>query len=724
MKMKKILLACLLSTGWTQAQNITFKDPEFKNVLLNIKILQADDNNYDNIYLEDLNGNKVTIDQNNDNEISVQEALNVGYIKYHTLYNENKITDLSDLSSFANLIGFETQYSKISKVDLSLLSKLKVFYCPYSNLSAIDVTNNLELEQLNISNSLISNLDISKNSKLKVLDFSFTDISSVDVTDKKELNGISVSDKIKTLDLSKNPKMDSIYLGSNVEFANIKNGSTLSLFRMGIPNTHSYICADDNNIPLIEQALISDNYQKVQVNSYCTFEPGGVYNKISGKLIFSLNGDCSNGVNNLYISGNKINIDDQKSKVFTLTDSDGNYNFIKQKGVFTITPNLELNQYYKVTPEISTFKLKEDTNHDTIVNFCITPVGIHKDLEIVIAPFGCARPGFQSLYQVTYKNKGNQTLSGDINVTYNKELLNFDIVYSPTFLKYTDGVLSTKFIDLKPFESRTEILSFTVNSPVQTPAVNIGDKLKFVTTITPSNEDETPEDNVFELNQTVVGAYDPNLIMCLQGNELKPSEIGKTLHYTIEFENTGNYPAENIVVVEEIDPKKYDINSLQILNTSHPMKFRMEGNKVEYYFEDIKLGEHKHGNILLKLKSYEGLTVGSEVDKQANIYFDYNAPVQTNNEKTIYQDLKASISELKEDVSIHVYPNPGNGIVHVKADKNIKSINMYDVNGRVIQSKIVNSLNVELQLTDEITGVYFVKVITEEGANVIKYQKD
>ena len=78
MKMKKILLACLLSTGWTQAQNITFKDPEFKNVLLNIKILQADDNNYDNIYLEDLNGNKVTIDQNNDNEISVQEALNVG----------------------------------------------------------------------------------------------------------------------------------------------------------------------------------------------------------------------------------------------------------------------------------------------------------------------------------------------------------------------------------------------------------------------------------------------------------------------------------------------------------------------------------------------------------------------------------------------------------------------------------------------------------------------
>ena len=715
--MKKILLACLLFTGWTQAQNITFKDPEFKNVLLSIKIPQY------SIYLEDLNGNKVTIDQNNDNEISVQEALNVGYIKYHTYFNENKITDLSDLSNFPNLIGFETQYSKIAKVDLSLLSKLKVFYCPYSNLNAIDVSNNFELEQLNISNSLISTLDISKNSKLKVLDFSFTDISSVDVTDKKDLVGINVSEKIKTLDLSKNPKMDSIYLGSGVEYANLKNGSTLSLFRMNIPNTHTYICADDNNIPLIEQIINAFNYQKVQVNSYCTFEPGGAYNKITGNLYLSLNGDCSNVVNNLS-GGNKINIDDQKSKVFTFTDSDGKYNFIKQKGVFTITPNLELNQYYKVTPEFSTFKLKEDANHDTIVDFCFSPVGLHKDLEIVIAPYGCARPGFQSLYQVTYKNKGNQTLSGVFNVTYNEELLNFDVNFSSDILTHTDGFLSAKFTDLKPFESRNQILSFAVNSPVQTPAVNIGDKLKFVATITPSNEDETPGDNVFEFTQTVVGAYDPNLITCLQGNELKPSEIGKTLHYTIEFENTGNYPAENIVVVEEIDPKKYDINSIQILNTSHPMKFRIEGNKVEYYFEKIQLGEHKHGNILLKLNSNDQLKEGAEVDKQANIYFDYNAPVQTNLEKTIYRDLKASIADLKEDESINVYPNPGNGLVKVNAAKNITSIEVYDVNGRVIQTKMTNASQVELHLSDEISGIYFIKVITQEGANVIKYQKD
>jgi hypothetical protein len=269
-----------------------------------------------------------------------------------------------------------------------------------------------------------------------------------------------------------------------------------------------------------------------------------------------------------------------------------------------------------------------------------------------------------------------------------------------------------------------DTLVLNVNSPIETPAVNINDTLKFVATITPSNEDETPGDNVFEFNQTVVGAYDPNLITCLQGNELKPSEIGKTLHYTIEFENTGNYPAENIVVVEEIDPKKYDLNSLQILNTSHPMKFRLEGNKVEYYFDKIQLGEHKHGNILLKLNSNDALIEGAEIRKQANIYFDYNAPIQTNNEKTVYRDLKASIADLKDDVSISVFPNPGKGNVNIRAAKNIKSIEVYDVNGRVLQTKVVSSIQTEINLSDEITGVYFIKVTTEEGANVIKYQKD
>ena len=57
--MKKLLLVCLLLTGWSQAQNITFKDPAFKNYLVNYEY-------YGSTGL-------VKLDLNNDGEISVDE---------------------------------------------------------------------------------------------------------------------------------------------------------------------------------------------------------------------------------------------------------------------------------------------------------------------------------------------------------------------------------------------------------------------------------------------------------------------------------------------------------------------------------------------------------------------------------------------------------------------------------------------------------------------------
>ncbi len=708
--MKKILLACLLFTGWTQAQNITFKDPEFKKALLNNL------NNHNSVF-ETLSGNLVeSVDQNKDSEISIQEAEDIKSI----WISEVNLLFVDEINNFKNLEKLYLVSTAINDLDISKLTKLKELICTNSNLISLDLSNNILLEVLNLSNSSkFTSIDLTKNIKLIAFNFSGTNILTIDFSKNIDLFGLSVSNKLKTLDLSNNHKIDSIHLTSSVEYANLKNGSTLSSIYFQKPNTHLYICADDQNIPSIINSVKVLNLSNVEVNSYCTFEPGGGYNLISNNIKYSDIGNCSG--NNMGFPYIKFSIEDQFGKGNSCTDKEGNVQFYKQKGNFTLIPLLENPNYFKVFPETVNFKMPENSGHDTTINFCVIPNGNHKDVEVILAPYGPARPGFDATYLVTYKNKGNQTLSGDISIQYNEELLDF---VRSTMSTQTSGLVSTSFLDLKPFEVRVDTLVLNVNSPIETPAVNINDTLKFIATINPINEDETPGDNVFKFNQLVVGAYDPNLVTCLQGHDLKPSEIGKTLHYTIEFENTGNYPAENIVVVEEIDPKKYDINSIQILNTSHPMKFRIEGNKVEYYFEKIQLGEHKHGNILLKLNSNDQLKEGAEVDKQANIYFDYNAPVQTNLEKTIYRDLKASIADLKEDVSINVYPNPGNGLVKVNAAKNITSIEVYDVNGRVVQTKMTNASQVELHFSDEISGIYFIKVITQEGANVIKYQKD
>ena len=49
-----------------------------------------------------------------------------------------------------------------------------------------------------------------------------------------------------------------------------------------------------------------------------------------------------------------------------------------------------------------------------------------------------------------------------------------------------------------------------LNSPQETPAVNINDILHYVATISTNGQDETPIDTIFELDQTVTGSFDPN----------------------------------------------------------------------------------------------------------------------------------------------------------------------------------------------------------------------
>ena len=56
-------------------------------------------------------------------------------------------------------------------------------------------------------------------------------------------------------------------------------------------------------------------------------------------------------------------------------------------------------------------------------DFCITRNGIHNDVEITIVPTRVARPGFDTDYRLIFKNKGNQTLSGDINFTFDDTVL-------------------------------------------------------------------------------------------------------------------------------------------------------------------------------------------------------------------------------------------------------------------------------------------------------------
>ncbi len=251
--------------------------------------------------------------------------------------------------------------------------------------------------------------------------------------------------------------------------------------------------------------------------------------------------------------------------------------------------------------------------------------------------------------------------------------------------------------------------------------------IKFILNFIASNNatpiDEQPQDNTFNLSQIVVGSYDPNDKTCVDGNTISPTQVGDYLHYLIRFQNSGTAPAENVVIRDLIDTNRYNLSSLQLISTSHPQVTRITGNKVEFIFENIQLPAEQddepgsHGFVAFKIRTKENLVLGDSVSNTAAIYFDYNFPIITNTATTTITEL--GMNEL-ENNSVSISPNPVKNNLTITANDTITSVQVFDVQGRLIATKLNNNLSLMLDMTQQNSGVYFVKVTTENGIKVEK----
>jgi len=657
--MKQFIFLLLLLCGMANAQIVNIPDANFKN-----KLLSA---NTGNNVAKDQNGVSIIIDTNGDNEIQLSEALTV----YELNVINSGIDNLTGIEAFTNLTDLECDQNNLGFLDVTALSTLQNLTCSINNLNE--------------------------------------------------------------LDLSENPDLEFLWaLNNPLTFVNVKNGSAFDPEQIGsgtwlemwanLPDD-CYVCADESEIEDIEVFLNFFGSGK-HVTSYCTITPGGDYNTITGKLLFDVDNDGScDGIEfpQPYL---RVDITDGTETGASFTNEDGEYYFYTLAGTFTLTPNFENAGFFTITPVDATVTFPIVDNSVEVVNFCITADGVHPDLEIVIAPLLPARPGFEATYKIVYRNKGNQTLSqtDGVNFFYQDNFMDF-VSATETPDSQSEGLLSWDYVDLLPFEERSIVVTMDINSPSDTDPVNIDDVLLFEAIIQPLAGDETIEDNNYTLSQVVVGAYDPNDIICLEGDIEDPVNIGEQLHYRIRFENTGNFPAENVVVVMEIDSEQFDAATLLLLNASHEVEARLRGNLVEFFFQDIQLASGGHGNILLAMETLQTLQEGDAVMNQADIYFDYNFPVTTNEATTVFETIMSTQNpELSSSVTM--FPNPARESIHIQATTSMTSIEWYDVAGRLLHIHLVNDAQTTLDLTARSPGVYFLKVNTPEGSIVKKVIKN
>lgn len=603
--------------------------------------------------------------------------------------------------------------------------KTKLLQASISNQTAKDINGNNMVVDIN-DDGEIQVSEILNVYRLQVYQSNIEDLTGIEAFTNLIYLDCS-GNNIQQLDLSSNVNLEVFWAIFNPQlgYLNVKSGSNLnpefvdegSWMEMwaNLPN-NIYICADESEIDLIEPYLnIWENTGQI-ISPYCTFYPAENHNTITGSLLFDLNNDGICDEQDIPQSFIKVNITDGLDQNSAFANEEGNYLFFTQDGEYTLIPQVENPGFFNIAPSSATVDFADVDNNEETVNFCITPNGVHPDLEVVIAPIIPARPGFEAIYKIVYRNKGNQIMSDNsgLMLLYDQNLMSF---VSASIIPGTQnqGELIWGYENLFPFESREIVVAMQINAPTHPEyPVNIDDVLTFTSMIMPQDDDENVMDNTYIFNQTVVGAYDPNDIQCIEGDVIHPDYIGEELHYVIRFENTGNYYAENVVVAMEIDQEKYDVSSLRVLNSSHDVRAQVRGNMAEFFFNQIYLDSGGHGNILLVMNSDNSLYEGDFVQSKADIYFDYNYPVITNDAVTVFETTM-SIGENIKGVELKFYPNPTTDYFNILSDSKIRSIELYDISGRLVRTSLVNDFETKQNISNLNNGIYILKIRTEKG---------
>ncbi|MEX1191564.1 MAG: T9SS type A sorting domain-containing protein [Brumimicrobium sp.] len=145
----------------------------------------------------------------------------------------------------------------------------------------------------------------------------------------------------------------------------------------------------------------------------------------------------------------------------------------------------------------------------------------------------------------------------------------------------------------------------------------------------------------------VTGSYDPNdkrgfPLGVTNQNNIQPNQ---QLQYVVRFQNTGTDTAFTVVIRDTLDT---DLNIFTVTPgvSSHNYTFRKYGPRVlEWTFDDIMLPDSttdepgSNGFITFTVDQVPDLPNGTIINNQADIYFDFNAPIITNETDHLINDM-------------------------------------------------------------------------------------
>lgn len=573
----------------------------------------------------------------------------------------------------------------------------KSIWCFGSNIS--DLTGIIYFDSLD---TLLCN-----NNLLTVLPELPDSISALNCSNNQLTTIISLPDTLKYLRINSNPNLKC--LPSILRIDNFEWALTGIIC---LPNVISVGAASPSiiNIPLCDPV----NFNNCQV-----------YWNIKGNVFSDLNSNCISEIVELKKPRIKINLFQNGALLQqTFSRSLGQYSFGTDTGFYNCSPEIFALPYTADCP--LTF------SHSAYVTL-ISPFHDNKDFSIV------CKSGFD-VGILSLKNDrvffpdaevNISVFAGDISTLYGLNCASgvsgsvMVVIQGPA--SYSGSVTGA----LTPLVNGDTIL-FTVNDfgivdmlddfrfkvKVDTSAL-VGQQLCFHIITLPLILDNNVTNNYYTHCFSIVSSHDPN------EKEVSPTDVIDTsqysLTYTINFQNTGNFPAQHVRIFDTLDVN-IDESTFQLLAYSHEPQMQIIGKRVRFNFPNINLPDSvnnepmSHGFVQYRVRRKENLPIGTQIHNTAYIYFDFNPPVQTNttiNEIAVTSGV--GVGENHNPILFSIFPNPlASGqmlnIYFNSSEKRNAVLSVLDLSGRKFHSQpiIASQQSQQIALPKLSPGVYIV----------------
>lgn len=380
---------------------------------------------------------------------------------------------------------------------------------------------------------------------------------------------------------------------------------------------------------------------------------GPVCGSVQGTSYIDLDGDCVKDGNEVGVPYSPLLV--QPGNETALTNGSGQFAFGLMNGDYTLEQTDPTLVPICPLPQPVPFNVSGNASTIDMANSSTEPL----DLRASLAG-GVFRPGFDVHYHVLARNDSPQQ-SGPVTVT---------LELDPTLTYVTSDVAptvngNTLTWTLGAFTSyQGSGWYVTVNVPVGTP---LGTPLSSTLTVSNTLPDANAANNSDTDNDVVVGSYDPNDKRAQTSTRASESLYlingDEWIDYTIRFQNTGNFPAEFVVITDTIAPE-LDMLSFEQGVASHPFTVSFKtGRVVEWRFDDIQLPDStsdepgSHGLVKFRMRPTLPLVPGTVIVNTANIFFDYNDPVITD-PSVLTAEFSTGQEQEQEQGHLHVFPNP------------------------------------------------------------------